>query len=80
MCYSHFKYCVMLFRLVNTSVMFQGYINRVVHNCLNITCLAYLDNILIFSEDEVEHIEHICEVLHCLSKAELYLNLGNCEF
>ena len=78
--YSHFKYCVMLFGLVNTPAMFQEYINRVLHDCLDVTCLAYLDNILIFSEDEVEHTEHIREVLHHLSKAGLYLNLEKCKF
>ena len=80
MCYGHLEYHVMLFRLVNAPAMFQGYINRVLHDCLNITCLAYLDDILIFSKDEVEHTEHICEVLRHLSKAGLYLNLEKCEF
>ena len=79
-CYSHFKYCVMPFGLVNTPATFQGYINRVLHDCLDVTCLAYLDDILIFSKDEVEHTEHVCEVLHHLSKAGLYLNLEKCEF
>ena len=79
-CYSHFEYHVMLFRLVNTLAMFQGYINRVLHDCLDITCLAYLDDILIFSKDEVEHTEHVCEVLHHLGKAGLYLNLEKCKF
>ena len=79
-CYGHFEYHMMPFRLVNTPAMFQGYINGVLHDCLDVTCLAYLDDILIFSEDEVEHTEHICEVLHHLSKAGLYLNLEKCEF
>ena len=78
-CYGHFEYHVMLFGLVNTLATFQEYINGVLHNCLDVTCLAYLDNILIFSEDEVEHTEHVCEVLHHLSKAGLYLNLEKCE-
>ena len=68
------------FRLVNTPAMFQGYINGVLHDCLDVTCLAYLDDILIFSEDEVEHTEHVREVLHHLSKAGLYLNLEKCKF
>ena len=80
MCYSHFEYHVMPFRLVNTPVMFQGYINGVLHDCLDVTCLVYLDDILIFSEDEVEHTEHVCEVLRHLGKAGLYLNLEKCEF
>ena len=80
MCYAHFDYRVMPFGLVNTPVTFQGYINRVLHDCLDITCLVYLDDILIFSEDEAEHTEHVCEVLRCLGKAGLYLNLEKCEF
>ena len=79
-CYGHFEYHVMPFRLVNTLVTFQGYINGVLHNCLNITCLAYLDDIFIFSEDEVEHAEHVCEMLRYLSKAGLYLNIEKCKF
>ena len=80
MCYSHFEYHVMPFGLINTPVTFQEYINRVLHDCLDVTYLAYLDDILIFSKDEVEHTEHVCEVLRHLSKAGLYLNLGKCEF
>ena len=80
MCYSHFEYHMMLFGLVNTLVMFQEYINGVLHDCLDVTCLVYLDDILIFSEDEAEHTEHVREVLHYLSKAGLYLNLEKCEF
>ena len=80
MCYSHFKYHVMPFGLVNTPVTFQGYINRVLHDCLDVTYLAYLDDILIFSEDEAEHTEHVREVLRHLGKAGLYLNLEKCEF
>ena len=79
-CYGHFEYHVMPFGLVNTPAMFQGYINRVLHDGLDITCLAYLDNILIFSEDEAEHTEHVREMLHHLGKAGLYLNLEKCEF
>ena len=78
--YGHFEYHVMPFGLVNAPVMFQEYINRVLHDCQDVTCLAYLDNILIFSEDEAEHTEHVREVLCCLSKAGLYLNLEKCKF
>ena len=80
MCYSHFEYHVIPFGLVNILAMFPGYINRVLHGCLDITCLAFLDNILIFSKDEVEHMEHVHEVLRHLSKAGLYLNLEKCKF
>ena len=79
-CYSHFKYHVILFRLVNTSVTFHEYINSVLKDYLDVTCLAYLDDILIFSKDELEHEWHVCKMLQHLSKAGLYLNLEKCEF
>ena len=78
--YGHLEYRVMPFGLVNTPATFQGYISRVLHDCLDVTCLAYLDDILIFSEDEAEHTEHIREMLRHLGKAGLYLNLEKCEF
>jgi hypothetical protein len=47
--YGHFKYMVMLFGLCNTSVMFQAYINQALSGILDIFCIVYLDDILIFS-------------------------------
>ena len=70
----------MLFGLVNTSTTFQEYINSVLKDCLDVICLAYLDNILIFSEDEADHEWHVCKMLQHLGKAGLYLNLEKCEF
>ena len=70
----------MLFRLVNAPTRFQGYINSILRDCLDVTCLVYLDNILIFSKDEVDHEWHVCKMLQHLGKAGLYLNLEKCEF
>ena len=53
--YNYFKSYIILFRLVNTSATFQEYINSVLRDCLDVTYLAYLDDILIFFEDEVEY-------------------------
>ena len=47
-CYSHFKYMIMSFRLVNTSVTFQDYINWALTEIVNIFCVVYLNNILIY--------------------------------
>jgi hypothetical protein len=40
----------------------------------------YLNNILIFSSTEEEHVEHVKEVLRRLRKAKLYLKLLKCEW
>ncbi len=49
--YSHFKYQVMFFGLSNAPVSFQGYINKILIEKLDILIVVYLDNILIYTED-----------------------------
>jgi hypothetical protein len=43
--------------------MYQQYINNILFNYLNDFCMAYLDNIIIYSENKLEHEEYICKVL-----------------
>ena len=49
--YGHFKYQVMLFGLSNTPASFQGYINKILAEKLNVFVIIYLNDILIYSED-----------------------------
>ena len=50
--YGHFKYQVMPFGLSNTPASFQGYINRILAEKLNIFVIVYLDDIFIYTEDQ----------------------------
>ena len=61
--YRHFKYIVMLFRLANAPATFQAYVNYTMSDLLDVYCIIYLNNILIFSNLEEEHVHHIQEVL-----------------
>ena len=54
-----FKYLVILFNLTNASVIFQAFIDKALSEFLNITCVIYLDNILIFSKDKSDHEQHV---------------------
>ena len=47
---------------------------------LDVFCLAYLDDILIYSNSEKEYIEYIKKVLAKLSEVGLYLDINKCEF
>ena len=53
----------MLFGLCNGSALFQNYINDTLHEYLNNFCTAYLNDILIYSDNEAEHEIHIKRVL-----------------
>ena len=49
--YGHFKYQVMSFGLTNAPVSFQGYINKIFAEKLDIFVIVYLDDILIYTDD-----------------------------
>ena len=54
--------------------------NDVLFDYLDDFCTAYLDDILIYSEDELEHTEHIWKILKCLRKAGLQVDIKKSEF
>jgi hypothetical protein len=47
--YGHFEYRVMPFGLCNAPATFQSYINRALLGYLDVFCVVYLDDVLIFS-------------------------------
>ena len=57
--YGHFEYRVMPFGLANAPATFQGYINYILRDYLDVFCIAYLDDILIYSSDPAEHTRHV---------------------
>ena len=78
--YSHFKYMIMLFKLVNAPATFQTYINQTLAELIDIFCVIYLNNILIYSETLKQHHKHVKKVLERLWKFQLYANLKKYEF
>jgi len=75
-----FKYLVMLFDLCNESVSFQKYINNILHEHLDKFCTAYLNDILIYFDNELEHEIYIKLILRKLREADLQANIIKCEF
>ena len=43
-------------------------------------CFVYLDDVIIFSEDEDEHLKHVKMVIERLKQAKLKVKLSKCEF
>ena len=70
----------MLFGLTNTPATCQALINNVIRVHLDQTAITYLDNILVYSNTQQEHTKHVKNVLRCLQKVGLKLNLKKCEF
>ncbi len=62
--YSHFEYQVMPFGLTNAPATFQGYINKILAEKLDVFVIVYLDDILIDTENEgEEHVQAVWWVL-----------------
>ncbi len=49
----------MLFDFINASTFFQIYMNQTLFKFLNIICLVYLNDILIFNETRKKHFHHV---------------------
>ena len=78
--YELFESLIMFFELCNSLLSFQFFINEALYNFLNVFCTAYLDDILIYSDNEKEHDEHVHLVLICLCEFRLYVNIEKCVF
>ena len=71
----------MLFGLSNAPASFQGYINKILAEKLDIFVIVYLDDILIYTEDPGQgHIEAVRWVLDVLRRYGLFANLKKCRF
>ena len=68
------------FGLINGLVIYQWYINEVLFDYLDEFCTTYLDNILIYSDNTLEHENHVKLVLQCLYEASLQVDIKKTEY
>ena len=70
----------MSFGFVNVSATFQTYINEMLQHLVNIICVIYLNDILIYSVIRKQHVKDVCTVFLWLQEYCLYVNLKKCSF
>lgn len=68
------------FGLHNAPATFQRLMNQVLAPVLGKSALVYLDDIIIYSKNANEHLEHLNNVLELISTAGLKISPGKCEF
>ena len=78
--YGYFKYTVILFGFINALITFQAYIYKAFTGLLDIIYIAYLNNILIFSQTKKEYRRYLRLVLKRLRNTELFAKLSKCFF
>ncbi len=59
---------------------FQHFVNNIFADMLDVSIVIYLDDILIYSNNPVEHREHMCKVLCRLRANGLYCKGSKCKF
>lgn len=75
-----FEHLVVPYGLTNAPAAFQSFIQDTLRNILDIVCVVYIDDILIFSKTQEEHDQHVAMVLDRLRNAGLCANAAKCEF
>lgn len=70
-CYGHYEYLVMPFGLTNAPTIFMDYMNRIFRSYLDQFVVVFIDDILIYSKNTVEHEEHLRIVLQILKDRQL---------
>ena len=56
----------MFFKLINTSIVFQTYINNILKEHLDIFVIVYLNNKLVYSKNEMNYKVHVRKILRAL--------------
>ena len=74
-----YQYKVLCFGLCNAPSTFQTVMNRVFSHCMSYT-VVYMDDILVFSKNEEEHVEHLREVMATLQRARMFAKASKCQF
>ena len=67
------------FGLSQAPAYFMALINEVMQGCESFA-VVYMDDILVFSDSEEEHLKHLEKIFAALKKAKLKIKLSKCHF
>jgi hypothetical protein len=77
--YGLYEYTMMSFGLANVSTFFMYLMNSVIMDYMDKFVIVFIDDTLIYSQSEEEHVEHLKMVLQRLREHQLYAKLSRCE-
>ena len=75
-----FEFMVMPLGLCNTPSTFQWFMNEIFADMADVCVVVYLDDILVYSDNEADHEQHVREVLRRLRANSLFGKLYKCSF
>jgi hypothetical protein len=78
--YGLYEFIVMSFGLTNAPVYFMNLMNKVFMEYLDRFVVVFIDVILVYSNNDSDHEEHLRMVLQKLRDNRLYARFSKCEF
>ena len=69
--YDFYKYLVMFFDLINVFSFWQNFINDILHENLNVFCIVYFNDILIYNDNQKNHDRHVEWIFIQLKKTDI---------
>nr|AAQ56540.1 putative gag-pol polyprotein [Oryza sativa Japonica Group] len=78
--YGLYEFTVMSFGLTNAPAFFMNLMNKVFMEYLDKFVVVFIDDILVYSQSEEDHQQHLRLVLRKLREHQLYAKLSKCEF
>jgi len=78
--YGLYEYTIMPFGLTNAPSVFQRHLNNILSEKIDRGVVIYIDDILIYTQTEEEHVELVRWVLKKLSENGLCINIDKCIF
>ncbi|MBW0557061.1 hypothetical protein O181_096776 [Austropuccinia psidii MF-1] len=78
--YGNYEYLVMPLGLTNAPASFQNLVNDIFSHFLYVFVGVYLDDIMVFSSSEEEHVKHVASVLQRLRDNNLFSKASKCVF
>ena len=78
--YGHYEFVVMPFGLTNAPAAFMDLMNRVFKPFLDEFVVVFIDDILVYSKNEGDHVRHLHFMLQTLREKHLFAKFNKCEF
>jgi len=75
-----YEYLVMPFGLCNAPAAFQRWINEVLMEHIDMGCIVYLDDVLIYSNTLQQHRKDVSNILEAIRKSGMKAKPSKCEF